>query len=67
MLTTYGTRPEHFDSAYPFATRDSYRVGIKLDGWAKRVADGAAILVGAALMVPCLLVLFSPLIASAMH
>ena len=65
MLTTYGTRPEHFDTAYPFTTRDSYRVGFKLDGWAKRMADGVAILTGAALMVPCLLVLFSPLIAAA--
>ncbi len=67
MLTTYGTRPEHFDTAYPFTTRDSYRVGFKMNGLAKRVADGAAILAGAALMVPCLLVLFSPLIAAAMN
>ncbi len=67
MLTTYGTCSEHFDHAYPFTTRNSYRVGFKMSGLAKRIADGAAILAGAALMVPCLLVLFSPLIAAAMH
>ena len=67
MLTTYGTRPEHFDSAYPFATRNSYRVGFKMNGWSKRIVDGMALLTGAALITPCLMVLFSPLIASAMN
>ena len=67
MLTTYGTRQEHFDSAYPFTTRNSYRVGFKMSGWSKRVADGLALLTGVALITPCLMVLFSPLIASAMN
>ncbi len=67
MLTSYGTRPEHFDVAYPFATSANYRVGFKMGRWTERLADGAAVLVGIALVIPCLLVLFSPLIAALMN
>ncbi len=67
MLTTYGTRPEHFDVAYPFAEPTSHRVGFKMSRWTERLADGAAVLVGMALVIPCLLVIFSPLIAFLMN
>ena len=67
MLTTYGTRPEHFDVAYPFGEPANYRVGFKMSRWTERLADGAAVLVGVALVIPCLLVIFSPLIASLMN
>ena len=49
MLRTYGTRPEHFDSSYPFAKRNSYRVGFKIGGWTERLADGVALLTRAQL------------------
>ena len=67
MLTTYGTRPEHFDVAYPFASQHTRGVGFKMGRWTERLADGAAIFVGLALVLPCLLVLFFPLIAALMN
>ena len=64
MLTTYGTRLEHFNADYPCASQTKQRVGFKLDGWSKALIDGLAFLIGFLLLAPCLLVLFSPLIAS---
>ena len=64
MLTTYGTRLEHFDADYPFTAPAKRRVGFKLDGWSKALIDGLAFLIGFLLLAPCLLVLFSPLIAA---
>lgn len=64
MLTTYGTRLEHFNADHPFDSQRKQRVGFKLDGWSKALIDGLAFLIGFLLLAPCLLVLFSPLIAS---
>ena len=66
MLTTYGTRPEHFDTAYPFATRPKQRMTLEMDGWSKALIDGAAAFAGLALLVPSMLVLLSPFIAATM-
>lgn len=67
MLTSYGTRPEHFDTAYPFTSKSTYRAGFRMGGWTKTLIDGVALFTGIALVVPSLLVLLSPLIASAMN
>ena len=67
MLTTYGTRLEHFNADYPFTKSAKQRVGFKLDGWSKALIDGLAYFIGLVLLAPCLLVLLSPLIASVME
>lgn len=64
MLTTYGTRLEHFNADHPFASQTKQPVGFKLNGWSKALIDGLAYFIGFLLLAPCLLVLFSPLIAS---
>ena len=64
MLTTYGTRLEHFDADYPFTKPAKQRVGFKMDRWSKTLIDGLALFIGIVLLAPCLLVLFFPLIAS---
>ena len=64
MLTTYGTRLEHFNADYPFTRPAKQQVGFKLDRWSKALVDGLAFLIGFLLLAPCLLVLFFPLIAS---
>ena len=66
MLATYGTRPEHFDTAYPFTTGPKQRITLKMDGWSKALIDGAAAFAGLALLVPSMLVLLSPFIAATM-
>ena len=67
MLTTYGTRREHFDAVYPLPESTNHRVGFKMGRVTKTLADSLAVLVGLALVLPCLLVLFSPLIAAVMN
>ncbi len=67
MLTTYGTRPEHFDASYPFTKLPKQKVGFKLGRWSKALMDGVAVFTGLALLVPSALVLFSPFIAAAMN
>ena len=67
MLTTYGTRPDHFDRAYPFTRTPRQRVGFKLGRWSEALLDSVAVFTGLALLVPSALVLFSPLIVAAIH
>ena len=67
MLTTYGTRPEHFDTAFPFTTRPRQRMAFRMDGWSKALIGGAAAFAGLALLVPSMLVLLSPFIAATMN
>ena len=67
MLTTYGTRPEHFDAAFPCTTRPRQRIAFKMDGWSKAPIGGAAAFAGLILLVPSMLVLLSPFIAAAMN
>lgn len=66
MFTYGGARHEHFDAASHFDSRAGKRVGFKIDRLVKTLLDAAAVLVGLALVIPCLLVLFSPLIAAVM-
>lgn len=66
MLTTFGTHREHFNADYPYAKPARQRVGFKLNRVSKTLFDGFAFLIGFLLLAPCLLVLFSPLIASVM-
>ena len=67
MSTTYSTRPEHFDTAFPFTTRPRQRIAFKMDGWSKALIGGAAAFAGLTLLVPSMLVLLSPLIAATMN
>ncbi len=67
MLITYGTRPEHFDAAFPFTTRPRQRIASKMDGWSKALIGGAAAFAGQALLVPSMLVLLSPFTAATMN
>ena len=67
MLTTYSTRPEHFDTAFPFTTHPRQRITFKMDGWSKALIGGAAAFAGLTLLVPSMLVLLSPLIAATMN
>lgn len=66
MVTFGGTRPGPLDTAIHCEPHERARAVIKLDRLARILADGVAILVGLALVVPSLLVLFSPLIAAMM-
>ena len=67
MLTTYGTHLEHFNADYPYTKPAGKRVGFKLNRVSKTLIDGLAFLIGFLLLAPCLLVLFSPFIASVME
>ena len=67
MLTTYGTRPEHFDTAYPFTPTPRHRVGFKMGRWSEALLDSVAVFTGLALLVPSVLVLFSPFIVATIH
>lgn len=67
MLTTYGTRREHFNAAYPFTSHPRQPMGFKIGGWSKALIDGAAAFAGLALLVPSMLVLFAPFFAATMN
>ena len=67
MLTSYGTRPEHFDKAYPFSSTPRHSAGFKLGRWSEVMIGGVAVFTGLALLVPSMLVLFSPLIVATVN
>ena len=67
MMTTYGTRPEHFNTAYPYTRTPRHRAGFKMARWSEALLDSVAVFTGLALLVPSALVLFSPLIVATIH